>query len=371
MTEPIALPPPDKPAEPPVEASARPTSAQRLLPVLSGIGFLVLLALLAWVWRHPLLPPQSTEQVDALAKQLATLETRVARLEQRPQPPATDLAPVLNRLTALEQRPAATTPGATTAGATTPGAAAPATTAAVPPPDLAPLAARLAALEQRQPANLGPLETRIAALEARQPADNQLVARIDALGAGQQKAQADLTRRIDADDGRLAAIEKTAGQASAQADRLRQVGRIQAAMLALDAGRRLGEIPGAPQALAKFAATDPPTEVSLRASFAPAARNALAAARPVTEGKPVLARLWAEAQDLVTIRQGDRVLVGDPATGVLERARDALAAGDLAGAVTAIGSLTGPAAQAMAGWLADARALLAARAALTDWAAQG
>jgi hypothetical protein len=356
MTEPTALPPPEKPAEPPAEAPARPTSTGRLLPMLSGLGFLVLLALLVWVWRHPVVQPQSTEQVDALAKQVGTLETRVARLEQRPQPTPTDLAPVLNRLTALEQHAPAAAPASTTAAA---------------PPDLAPLAARIAALEQRQPANLGPLETRIAALEARQPADNQLAVRIDALAAAQQKAQADVSRRLDADDTRLAAIEKIAGQTSTQADRLRQVGRIQAAMLALQAGQKLGEIPGAPPALAKFATTDPPTEVSLRASFTPAARNALAAARPVTEGKPMLARLWAEAQDLVTVRQGDRVLVGDPTSGVLDRAREALAAGDLAGAVSAIGSLGGPAAQAMAGWLAEARALLQARAALTEWAAQG
>ena len=83
----------------------------------------------------------------------------------------------------------------------------------------------------------------------------------------------------------------------------------------------------------------------------------------------MLTRLWAQAQDLVTIREGDHVLVGDPAAGVLDRARVALDAGDLAGAVTTVGSLTGPAADAMAGWLAQARSLLDARAALSDWAA--
>ena len=83
----------------------------------------------------------------------------------------------------------------------------------------------------------------------------------------------------------------------------------------------------------------------------------------------MLARLWAQAQNLVTIREGDNVLVGDPAAGVLDRARTALDAGDLVGAVATVGSLTGPAADAMAGWMMQARALLDARAALADWAA--
>src|SRR6185312_15332413 len=99
-----------------------------------------------------------------------------------------------------------------------------------------------------------------------------------------------------------------------------------------------------------------------------AAREALASAHPVTEGRPLLTRLWAQAQDLVTVRQGDHVLLGDPAAGVLERARAALDAGDLEAAVAAVGTLQAASAQAMAGWLAQAKGLLAARAALTAWA---
>jgi hypothetical protein len=87
------------------------------------------------------------------------------------------------------------------------------------------------------------------------------------------------------------------------------------------------------------------------------------------DDKPFLARMLAHAGDLVTVRQGDRVLMGDPAAGVLARAHTALAAGDLAGAVEAVSSLSGPAATAMTGWLGNAKALLAARAGLTDMAA--
>lgn len=211
------------------------------------------------------------------------------------------------------------------------------------PPDVAPLEARVAALEQRPPpaaapaTDLGPLTARVDALEKRQASD------------------------ASSSQARVAALENTINRA---------VG-VLAARQALDAGHKLGNLPGAPPALARFADTDPPTEASLRLAFPDAARAALAASRPGTNGQPFLSRMWARAQDLVTIRQGDRVIVGDPAAGLLDRARRALDDGDLPGAVQAVAALQGPATQAMASWLAQARALLDARAALATWAAQG
>ena len=335
--EPPAMPPPETPEEPALPPAPRRATRRDRLAWLSGAGFLVLAAALVWVWLNPFQEPPAATQVDTLAQPLATLEARMARLEQRP------------------------------AAAAAPSAQA---------PDLSPLTTRIGALEQRQVPNLAPLEARIAALEARPPADSQLAGRIDALSAradsletALRTAQSDLARRLDADEARIATAERNASQISALADRVDRFVRVQAAQLALNAGQKLGDIPGAPPALARFANAPPPTEATLKLAFPPAAREALAAARPPTEGKPLLARLWAETQDLVTVRQGDRVLVGDPAAGVLERARAALDAGDLAGAVAAVGALTGAPAQAMAGWLADARALLEARAALAEWAA--
>ena len=73
--------------------------------------------------------------------------------------------------------------------------------------------------------------------------------------------------------------------------------------------------------MARFAAARPPTEASLRLAFPPAERAALAASRPDMDDKPFLARVLAHAEDLVTVRQGDRVLLGDPAAGVLARAQ--------------------------------------------------
>jgi hypothetical protein len=193
-------------------------------------------------------------------------------------------------------------------------------------------------LEHRQAPDLAPLDARVAALES-----------------------ANVTRRLDADEARIAAIERRVGKSAL----------VQAAGLALAAGRKLGDLQGAPPGLARFADINPPTEASLRQAFPGAARQALAASRPDTEGKPLLTRLWVQAQDLVTIRQGDRVLIGDPTAGVLERAHAALDAGNLAGAVAEVATLQDGPAQAMAGWLSQARSLLEARAALAAWAAAG
>ena len=142
--------------------------------------------------------------------------------------------------------------------------------------------------------------------------------------------------------------------------------------MALAAGQKLGDLPGAPPALARFADAAPPTEAALRLAFPQAAREALAVSHPAAaEGQPLLTRLWAQAQDLVTVRQGDRVLIGDPAAGVLAHARADLEAGDLAAAAADVAKLEGAAAQAMSAWLEQARSLLQARAALAAWAASG
>jgi hypothetical protein len=210
----------------------------------------------------------------------------------------------------------------------------------------------VASVEQRQAPDLQPLTDRLTALDARQQqAGTELSARVTLLESADRAMQADLARRADA------------ATATAKRGAL-----VEAASLALAAGQKLGDLPGAPPALARFADAAPPTLASLRLAFPAAAREALGASRPPTEGKPFMTRLWAQAQDLVTVRQGDHVLVGDPAAALLERAHAALDAGDLAAAVAGIGSLQGAAAQAMAGWLAQAQALLAARTALIAWA---
>jgi hypothetical protein len=173
--------------------------------------------------------------------------------------------------------------------------------------------------------------------------------------AAQQATVTTLTRQV-------AALAKASG-------RVARVAQIEAARAALDAGRPLGALPGAPPALARFATTAPPTEAALRLAFPAASRAALAVSRPSTAGQPLLDRLWTRAQNLVTVRQGDRVILGDPAAAPLAKAAARLHAGDLAGAVAALGALEGPAATAMAPWRDQAQAVLAARAALNRAAA--
>ena len=360
-------------ALPPPEQAPRPTAKRDLVPVVYGAGFVILAAGLVWLWRNPAEPPASSA--------MAALEQRLARLEQRPPPapaPAVDIRPLEARLAALEQRP-------------------------LPPaPDLRPWEARLHALEQRSPPDTRPLEARLSALEQRPLPDvvglatrvDALAGRQDALSARAQGIEAVGIARQDAAEGRLGALEQSAvrakaletrietlerrltaaeivtGQVPALSERAARLARLQSAQAALEDGRKLGDIPGAPAALARFANTAPPTEAMLRLAFPAAARAASEASVPPTGDAPLLERMWTRAQSVVTVRQGDRVLVGDPAAGVLARAKRALEAGDLAGAVAALGDLQGPAVAAMAAWRADAQALLAARAALAELAAK-
>ncbi len=316
----------------PLSLAPPPAARDPLLPWLCGLGFLVLAGAIGFVWWSAQQPqPQSQPQSSA---DLQALQDRIARLEQRPVPGSPDLGPLTARVAALEQRPAS---------------------------DLAPLEVRVAALE-KQVGTAGRLDAQV---------DAQLGAmstRIDALAGRDQTAIGDLGRRLDTDEVRLTALEHATAQITAAAQQAARLARIQAAEAALAAGQPLGDLPNAPSAVAHFAAANPPTEASLRLAFPAAEQAALAASRPDMDDKPFLARMLAHAGDLVTVRQGDRVLMGDPAAGVLARAHTALAAGDLAGAVEAVSSLSGPAATAMTGWLGNAKALLAARAGLTDMA---
>ena len=390
MNEPPTLPPPADPARSPSEnPDPAPPRWQRLAPLVPAlylIGFVILAGAVIWLWQNPPLPERAAvdpAQVAALGQQTQSLEQRLAKVEQRPAPQPPDLRPLESRIAALEKRS---------------------------PPDLAPIEARLADLEKRSTPDLAPLEARIAALEQRPqvPADvatkgdlASLASRLDAiagredqLASRQQgletnfgnkldatdsrvgKLEQDaaglsgLAGKVDAIDKRLATVEHEAGQIAALADKAGRIGRIQAAQTALDSGQPLGNLPAAPASLTRFANTRPPTEAELRLSFPKAARAAEEASRPSTQGQPFLDRMWTRAQNLVTLREGDHVIVGDPASGIIARARSALQAGDLAGAVSALGALTGPAAQAMADWKSQAQALLDARAALAAMAAR-
>lgn len=302
-----------------------------LLAWVFGAGFIVLAGAIgfAWWYPRPVASPDAGVTQD-LKQQVQGLEARLGQLERQPSGPV-DLQRLTDRVAALEKRPAV---------------------------DPAALEARLSRLEQKTPDTQG-LATRMDALSGR----------LDALSGRDFGANTQLLQRLDADEARLSALERNAAQASAEAKQAARLARIQAAVVALNAGQPLGEIPGAPAAVGRFAAAAPPTEAALRLAFPKAEHAALSASQPDTTGKPFLSQLVTRAESLVTVRRGDHVLIGDSAAGVLARARVALDAGDLAGAVSAVSVLSGPAASAVADWRADAQSLLDARAGLAAMAA--
>jgi polyhydroxyalkanoate synthesis regulator phasin len=351
------------------EVHPEPVHRPRIWPRVVGVLVLLAGAGGAWLWQNPdslrLLFPASA----AHDTELKSLSDRVARLEQRPVPASADdlsarvdalekrlsqpgpsgqvdLRPLMDRLDALE---------AQTAGQP---AAAPATGSSGA--DMRVLRGQLDTLRQQvaehqiDPAKVAALAAQVDALSARDPA-SALGARLD-----------DLEHQVTALTAKQAGVEDIADKAA-------RLGRVESAEIALAAGQPLGPLPDAPEALTRFATAAPPTAATLRLAFPPAAQAALAVSQPDAEGKPFLDRVMERLQDsrLITVREGDHVLIGNTTAAILTRAQTLLEAGDLNGAVRAAGELSGLPAQKMAAWLADARALIAAREALASLAGNG
>lgn len=343
--KPIAIPPatpgggdPSATTIPPRPVPPAPTAMRPIPPPASagrrrgGVVLpLILLILLALIGGAVYLAATAPQQLFALMQtagvqvpsggpQIADMQAQIRALQQRPQAVPTDLGPLEQRLDALEQRVGVVEQR-------------PAATAAPP----------ATAAEGGASVDLGPLEQRLTALEQR---------------SGEGTAVQELA-------GRLKAVEQSSQTTAAQAGRM---ARLQAAAVALDAGRPLGDIPGAPPALARFATAAPPTLSALRLSFPAAAAAAERESTPPDEGQSFAERMLQKAQKLITVREGDKVLVGAPASYALLQAQHELEVGDLAGAVGALDGLDPGAAKVMAPWRAEAQSLLDARAALAGLA---
>lgn len=163
---------------------------------------------------------------------------------------------------------------------------------------------------------------------------------------------------------RIAPLEAVASRLEATEARTERLIAIDALRAALDAGQPLGPVlvrlgPNPPAALARYAGIAPPTEPGLRLSFEETVRAARAR---VAETQP------RGLGSLFTIRRGEEVIWGDENESTLERARRALTAGDLPGAMAHLANLPEGHREAMADWMAEAQALVAARAALRDLA---
>jgi Mitochondrial inner membrane protein len=348
-----------------VHPALEPVRRSRIWPRVVGVLILLVGVGGGWIWENPgsiqrslpaLFPKSANQNVDLAA--IGALEARVARLEQQPggavlaarldalekretptPPPPVDLGPLLARLDALEAR---------SRGTSTAGPAATPTGGAVT--DLSPLTSRLdglAAAQKSDAAKISALAAQIGALPAN-GADSEFRGKLDELSRQLSNLSANQTRLAETSDHAM------------------RTGRLDAASIALASGRPLGLIPDAPPALARFANAAPPTEPGLRLSFDAASQAALKVSQPDTGDKPFLDRVLARLQDsrLITVREGDRVVVGNSAAAILVHARALLDAGDLDGAVKAVSSLTGPPAEKMAAWLTDAKSLQEAREAL-------
>lgn len=301
--------------EAPEPAAAAPEPLQRdRLPWLCGLGFVILAGGLFYLWRYPPIPVGTAANASAIhtvEQRLAEVDARLARLEQRP---VVDLGKITTRLDALDGRVG----------------------------DQTQLASRL----------------------------DVVSGRIESLAARDQTGLDATKQQLDAISARLAAIESNAGGVDAVSKRLNRIAKLQEASFALDAGRPVGDLPGAPPALARYAKAAPPTEAQLRLRFPRDEQAALAVKQPDLSEAPFVDRVLDRAESLITIRRGDNVVVGNDAAIVLGRAKADLDSGDLADAVSAVQSLKGQPAQAMAGWLADAQALLSARSAIAQMADQ-
>jgi uroporphyrinogen-III synthase len=114
------------------------------------------------------------------------------------------------------------------------------------------------------------------------------------------------------------------------------------------------------------------TEAALAARF-PKVADEVARAAIAPEGASWTDRVLARLASLITVRRTGAGAKGDSAQAIVARAETDLKVGDLAGAVDEVTKLAGAPAEAVAGWLADARArrdALRATKALSDLAIQ-
>jgi hypothetical protein len=356
--------------------AARPSSSpearhsNRVLPLLNLAGFVVLAAGIAYLWTRPtpapempVIPADQSGVIAAIRGQVGNLQSSLATLDARERQ---DISDIRQQIAGLP---------VSGGGGASGGQPAPASQGQGQNGDLSAQVSALkdqltkvessqqAAIQQVQSApsagSVDALSGKLDGLSQREAGDTQSIRQT--LSSVQQQLS-DLSDKTKS----LAQDTRNLPQLTAQSAR---IGQVLQAEDALASGKPLGSIPNAPSALAKFATTAPPTEASLRLAYPAAARAAEKAGGPQDASGGFWHGVWMRVQNLVTLRQGDRVIVGDQTGGTLAHAKRLLDAGDLSGAVTVLGTLQGPAATAMASWVDQAKALVAARQALADMAA--
>lgn len=235
-----------------------------------------------------------------------------------------------------------------------------------PAPDLTPITERLETLENAPPPDLGTIETRLAALEAGSSspsADADFEARIEALI--ESRVEAVLAEARRAQNQTVEVIEAAREDLAEAEARLAQRAALAQLTAAADTGapaaEALSTLPEHP-GLNAFA-DGLPSLGTLQASFAPAARAALAAAPATETGEGATDRLLG----FLRIQTGARSLTpreGQSTDAVLSRAEARLQAQDLPATLAELDALTEGPALAMAEWRARAEARVAGLQAL-------
>ncbi|MDX2143795.1 MAG: uroporphyrinogen-III synthase [Rhodospirillaceae bacterium] len=290
-------------------------------------------------------------RAEALAADVTALNARLAAVEQRPAPAATDgavLAALTERVKALESRPS------TGATASPEGLADSVVNQAR---QLTNVTARVATLEAAigNVARLEDVATRLNALEGKSAEANSVLALGERIAALEKRDQIAATALVLA----TAQLRAAVNAGRAYAIELETVNQ-----LAARAGVAFNAEP-----LASRASTGAPRAEALTAAFAGVAAATVRAGAAPDANAPWLRRVLDRALSVLSIRP-----VGTPegpAVGaVVARAETALTSGDLAGAVRELETLAGAPATAAAGWLNQAKAKVAADSALNELAAR-
>lgn len=126
------------------------------------------------------------------------------------------------------------------------------------------------------------------------------------------------------------------------------------------------ELTSAAEGFIEYADAGVPPLVALRQRLNAEADQIIRASAQSDETDGWLNRTMDRALSVVSVRRTDGEAVGDNTASVVSRAEQRLAAGNLSGAVGELGALQGAPAEAAASWLKDARARLAADAAVSE-----
>ncbi|MEG6508181.1 mitofilin family membrane protein [Methyloligella sp. 2.7D] len=321
------------------------------------------------------------------------LETRIAALEAKPAPkPAvseTEVAALKDRVTRLEDTMKSLAAQAEKGGSVADAAATSQQIAEAEKRLEAEIDKKLAAAQtgagsqaldtltgevdglKSQVAEIAALKSQIAELGRTQSTET-------GLSASDQQALSDMRARIAKLEGEIPDLSSSVAQTRTEAQ--------SAARAAALADLRATILSGAPYAteLSAFTALGKseetgalvasarqglPTLTQLQARFDAAETKALAA-EVTPADDTLLGTLMSSASSMVKIRRLDSKGEGDSADAVLVRARNALDAGNVSGAVSEVETLTGPPAKAMADWLSLAKSRLAAETALKRLAGQ-